>query len=121
MEEDFDSGEGPLFLITKGDYMMPLEGEQPSPITAVFSKETIDYPLMAPGNFSHEIFKINFCEREGCCLHQAYVAILREIEKERKEEEARARQEALKKQEEHAYHIKLVRERDRLLAMQYKK
>ena len=98
-----------------------LTGDDQSPIDAVFTKENIDYPLLAPSIFSQDIFKINFMARDGCGLHHAYVCILREIEKERKEIEARARQEALKKQEEHAYHIKLVRERDRLLAMQYKK
>lgn len=79
------------------------------------------YPLLTAGTFSQDVFKLSFKECEGCKLHQSYVEILRAMERERKASEERRRQEMLKKQEEHAYHIRLIRERDRMLAAQFKR
>ena len=45
-----------------------LTGDDQSPIDAVFTKENIDYPLLAPSIFSQDIFKINFRSVFDPCL-----------------------------------------------------
>lgn len=90
-------------------------------ITSLFLKEQIEDPLFIQAYRPQEVFKISFKRNEDCHLHTEYIKFLKRKEAERHEAQLKRRQELQRRQEEHQFHIRLVRERDRLLALQLKK
>ena len=97
----------------------------PNTITHNFLKEFLVEPLMASAPKAPQVFTVLFrnrkrsdnCSECRCGLHSQYISFLKRKEEERIEAEKKRKQEILTRQEDHAFILRLQRERDRMLAL----
>jgi len=92
-----------------------------NPISAQFKREYISDPLYVQAQKPPAVFVIMYKRRPNCKIHEYYCSFLKEKEDERIEAQRKRKEEIIRQQEDHAFNLKMQRERDRMIALHYKK